>query len=134
MIRYTQGNLLEAPAEALVNTVNEVGVMGKGIALMFREAFPVNTRVYEETAKAGDVRVGRVLVTENHALVGPRWIINFPTKKHWRQPSKLEWVRDGLKGRCCVNTLCGWDGVARTSRDPPQEPHYGDEVEGSSQV
>ena len=97
MIRYTQGNLLEAPAEALVNTVNEVGVMGKGIALMFREAFPVNTRVYEEAAKAGNVRVGRMLVTENRALVGPRWIINFPTKKHWRQPSKLEWVRDGLK-------------------------------------
>jgi O-acetyl-ADP-ribose deacetylase (regulator of RNase III) len=97
MIRYTQGNLLEAPAEALVNTVNEVGVMGKGIALMFREAFPVNTRVYEEAAKAGNVRVGRLLVTENRALVGPRWIINFPTKKHWRQPSKLEWVRDGLR-------------------------------------
>lgn len=97
MIRYTQGNLLEAPAEALVNTVNEVGVMGKGIALMFRETFPANTRVYEEAAKAGQVRVGRMLVTENHALVGPKWIINFPTKKHWRQPSKLEWVRDGLQ-------------------------------------
>ncbi len=97
MIRYTQGNLLEAPAEALVNTVNEVGVMGKGIALMFRETFPVNTHAYEEAAKAGNVRVGRMLVTENHAVVGPRWIINFPTKKHWRQPSKLEWVRDGLR-------------------------------------
>ena len=97
MIRYMQGNLLEAPAEALVNTVNEVGVMGKGIALMFREAFPVNTRLYKEAAKAGNVRVGRLLVTENRALVGPRWIINFPTKKHWRQPSKLEWVRDGLR-------------------------------------
>lgn len=97
MIRYTQGNLLEAPAEALVNTVNEVGVMGKGIALMFREAFPANSRVYEEAAKTGNVRVGRMLVTENRALVGPRWIVNFPTKKHWRQPSKLEWVREGLR-------------------------------------
>jgi len=97
MIRYTQGNLLEAPAEALVNTVNEVGVMGKGIALMFREAFPVNTRIYTEAAKAGNVRVGRLLVTENRALVGPKWIINFPTKKHWREPSRLEWVRDGLR-------------------------------------
>ena len=97
MIRYTTGNLLEASADALVNTVNEVGVMGKGIALMFRDAFPVNTRAYEEAAKAGQVRVGRMLVTEGHDLIGPRWIINFPTKKHWRQPSRLEWVREGLK-------------------------------------
>lgn len=96
MIRYTQGNLLEAPAEALINTVNEVGVMGKGVALMFREAFPENTRAYEAACKAGEVHVGRMLVTRNQDLVGPRWIINFPTKKHWRHPSKLEWVRDGL--------------------------------------
>jgi len=97
MIHYTQGNLLAAPAEALVNTVNEVGVMGKGVALMFRDAFPASARAYEDAAKAGDVRVGHVLVTPNAALVGPRWIIHFPTKKHWRSPSKLEWIRAGLK-------------------------------------
>jgi len=97
MIRYTTGNLLDAEAEALVNTVNEVGVMGKGIALMFREAFPANTDAYEAACQHGEVRVGRMLVTENHALTGPRWIINFPTKKHWRHPSKLQWVRDGLE-------------------------------------
>jgi O-acetyl-ADP-ribose deacetylase (regulator of RNase III) len=97
MIRYTKGNLLEAPAEALVNTVNEVGVMGKGVALMFREAFPESASAYQEAAKRGDVHVGRVLITRNEALVGPRWIIHFPTKKHWRHPSRLEWVRDGLK-------------------------------------
>ena len=97
MIRYTRGNLLDAPAEALVNTVNEVGVMGKGIALMFREAFPENTHAYEEAARSKRIQVGRMFVTRNHALVGPRWIINFPTKKHWRNPSKLEWVREGLK-------------------------------------
>jgi O-acetyl-ADP-ribose deacetylase (regulator of RNase III) len=97
MIRYTQGNLLEAPVDALVNTVNEVGVMGKGIALMFREAFPDNTRTYETACRAGEVRVGRMLVTENRTLIGPRWIINFPTKRHWRNPSKLEWVREGLQ-------------------------------------
>ncbi|MGE3344318.1 MAG: macro domain-containing protein [Vicinamibacterales bacterium] len=102
MIRYTEGNLLDAPSEALVNTVNEVGVMGKGIALMFREAFPENTEAYQKAAAAGDVRVGKMLVTENHALVGPRWIINFPTKKHWRNPSKLEWVRDGLRDLAVV--------------------------------
>ncbi len=97
MIRYTQGNLLNADAEALVNTVNEVGVMGKGIALMFREAFPANTEAYERAVESKQVRVGRMFVSENRSLVGPRWIINFPTKKHWRNPSKLEWVHDGLK-------------------------------------
>lgn len=97
MIRYTKGNLLEAPAEALVNTVNEVGVMGKGMALMFREAFPESAAAYRQAAKRGEVRVGRVMVTRNDALVGPRWIIHFPTKKHWRHPSRLEWVREGLK-------------------------------------
>lgn len=97
MIRYTQGNLLAAPVEALVNTVNEVGVMGKGIALMFREAFPEAAREYEEAAKSGRVKVGQMFVTSNHGLIGPRWIINFPTKKHWRQPSKLDWVHEGLR-------------------------------------
>lgn len=97
MIRYTQGNLLEAPVEALINTVNEVGVMGKGIALMFREAFPENSRAYEEACRNGEVHVGRMFVTRTEELIGPRWIINFPTKKHWRHPSKMEWVRSGLK-------------------------------------
>ena len=97
MIRYTQGNLLDAPSDALVNTVNEDGVMGKGIALMFREAFPESARVYEQAAKRGEVRVGHVLVTQHKALFGPRWIIHFPTKRHWRYPSKLEWVRQGLQ-------------------------------------
>jgi O-acetyl-ADP-ribose deacetylase (regulator of RNase III) len=97
MIRYTQGNLLEAPAEALVNTVNEIGVMGKGIALMFREAFPENTRRYMEACKEKKVHVGTMFVVRERDLTGQRWIINFPTKKHWRQPSKMEWIRDGLK-------------------------------------
>jgi O-acetyl-ADP-ribose deacetylase (regulator of RNase III) len=97
MLTFTQGNLLEADTEALVNTVNTVGVMGKGIALMFKEAFPENFRAYEAACKAEDVRVGRMLVTERKELMGPRWIINFPTKKHWRHPSKLEWIVDGLE-------------------------------------
>jgi O-acetyl-ADP-ribose deacetylase (regulator of RNase III) len=96
MIRYTHGNLLETRADALVNTVNEVGVMGKGIALMFLEAFPQSARAYQDAAKRGEIHVGRVLVTENEALLGPRFIIHFPTKKHWRHPSKLVWVREGL--------------------------------------
>jgi O-acetyl-ADP-ribose deacetylase (regulator of RNase III) len=97
MIRYTQGNLLDAEVEAVVNTVNTVGVMGKGIALMFKEAFPENFKRYEAACKAKEVRVGRMFVTERHDLMGPRWIVNFPTKQHWRQPAKLEWVIEGLK-------------------------------------
>ncbi len=97
MIRYTRGNLLEAPTEALINTVNEIGVMGKGVALMFREAFPENTRQYMAACKAKEVQVGRMHVVRERDLTGERWVINFPTKKHWRHPSKLEWIRDGLK-------------------------------------
>lgn len=96
MMEFTQGNLLDASAEALVNTVNTVGVMGKGIALMFKEAFPANFRAYEDACKNHEVKIGRMFVTENRTLSGPRWIINFPTKKHWRQPSKLEWIQEGL--------------------------------------
>lgn len=96
MIRFTQGNLLEAPVEALVNTVNTVGVMGKGIALMFRERFTENFRLYSAACKSKQVRTGKMFVTEVNELDGPRWIINFPTKQHWKAPSKLEWVQDGL--------------------------------------
>jgi O-acetyl-ADP-ribose deacetylase (regulator of RNase III) len=112
MIRYAKGNLLDAPVEALVNTVNEVGVMGKGIALMFRDAFPENTRAYVAACKAKEVRVGRVLLVENHDLTGPRWIINFPTKRHWRHPSKMEWVRDGLDDLARVLAAKGIRSVA----------------------
>ena len=97
MIRYTQGNLLEASADALVNTVNEVGVMGKGIALMFRESFPENNRIYEAACKAHEVQISRMLVTRDRDLTGERWIIKKKKKKHWRNPSKLEWIRSGLK-------------------------------------
>lgn len=96
MIRFTQGNLLEAPAEALVNTVNTVGVMGKGIALMFRERFPENFRQYAAACKAGQVQIGTMFVTETRELDAPRWIVNFPTKQHWRAPSQLEWIVAGL--------------------------------------
>ena len=96
MMKFLQGNLLDAPVEALVNTVNTVGVMGKGIALMFKEAFPENFRVYEDACEHKEVKIGRMFVTESRTFSGPRWIINFPTKKHWRQPSKLEWITEGL--------------------------------------
>jgi O-acetyl-ADP-ribose deacetylase (regulator of RNase III) len=97
MISFRQGNLMDAPVDALVNTVNTVGVMGKGIALMFKEAFPENFRAYAQACERKEIKVGQMFVTENIALQGPRWIINFPTKKHWRQPAKLQWIVDGLK-------------------------------------
>ena len=97
MITFTQGNLLEARVEALVNTVNTVGVMGMGIALMFKERFAENFRRYAAACKAREVQTGKMFVTPVHELDGPRWIVNFPTKQHWRSPSRLEWVQEGLQ-------------------------------------
>ena len=97
MITDTQGNLLEADVDAVVNTVNTVGVMGKGIALMFKERFPANFKAYRAACKSGEVQVGQLFVTESGELDGPRWIINFPTKQHWRNPTQIEWVEDGLQ-------------------------------------
>jgi O-acetyl-ADP-ribose deacetylase (regulator of RNase III) len=97
MITFTQGNLLAARAEALVNTVNTVGVMGKGIALMFKERFDENFRRYAAACKAKEVQTGKMFVTPVHELDGPRWIVNFPTKQHWRAPSRMEWVVEGLQ-------------------------------------
>lgn len=96
MVGFEQGNLLEADAEALVNTVNTVGVMGKGIALMFKERFPENFQAYAAACKAGEVRLGEMFVTENDELLRPRWIINFPTKDHWRSNTRLEWIEQGM--------------------------------------
>jgi len=95
MLDYIKGNLLESRSDALVNTVNEVGVMGKGIALMFKERFPESSKAYSDACKDGLVKVGKVYATPSQQLF-PKWIIHFPTKKHWRNPSKIEWIRDGL--------------------------------------
>lgn len=97
MINFTKGNLLEAGTEALVNTVNTTGVMGKGIALMFKERFPENFRLYAAECKAKRIQVGKMFVTTVHELGGRRVIINFPTKEHWRAPSRMAWIVAGLK-------------------------------------
>lgn len=97
MIELTKGNLLEAPAEALVNTVNTAGIMGKGIALQFKQAYPQMFRAYERACKAGEVKLGKVQVFDLGGLVGgPRWIINFPTKGHWRAGSRMGDIEAGL--------------------------------------
>ena len=98
MIELTKGNLLEAPAEALVNTVNTAGIMGKGIALQFKQAYPQMFRAYERGCQAGEVKLGKVQVFDLGGLVGgPRWIINFPTKGHWRAGSRMADIETGLQ-------------------------------------
>ena len=94
MIETGKGNLLKADVEALVNTVNTKGVMGKGLALQFKRAFPDAFRDYDRACRAGEVEVGRMHVVER--LTSPRYIINFPTKKHWRGKSKLDYIEAGL--------------------------------------
>lgn len=96
MIETTQGNLLEADAEALVNTVNCVGVMGKGIALQFKQAFPENFSLYARVCKEGGMLPGKMLVFETGDMVNPKYIINFPTKRHWKGKSKIEDIDAGL--------------------------------------
>lgn len=97
MIEPAQGNLLSAHTEALVNTVNTEGIMGKGIALQFRQAFPEMFRAYEKACADGEVRLGEVHVFDLGGLAGgPRWILNFPTKGHWRARSQLRDIEAGL--------------------------------------
>jgi O-acetyl-ADP-ribose deacetylase (regulator of RNase III) len=96
MIQIKRGNLLEAEIEALVNTVNTVGVMGKGIALQFKKAYPENYKAYARACKLGEVTLGKMFVYERGQLVGPKYIINFPTKKHWRGKARLEDIGQGL--------------------------------------
>jgi|26BtaG_2_1085354.scaffolds.fasta_scaffold00009_6 O-acetyl-ADP-ribose deacetylase (regulator of RNase III) len=95
MITYTTGDLFEAQTEAIVNTVNTVGVMGKGIALQFKNRFPENYQIYKNACDQNLLKIGELLVTENNSLFF-KYIINFPTKKHWRNPSKYDYVEKGL--------------------------------------
>lgn len=97
MIVLKTGNLIEADAEALVNTVNCDGFMGKGIALQFKQAYPENFKVYEKACRAGEVEPGRMLVVPTESLMNPKYIINFPTKRHWRENSKIEYIASGLR-------------------------------------
>ncbi len=96
VLRTVRGNLLECDAEALVNTVNTVGVMGKGVALQFKKKFPENFTAYLRACKTGQLTVGRVHVFATDTLHNPRYVINFPTKRNWRGRSHLEDIRSGL--------------------------------------
>lgn len=96
MIELTSGDLLKADVEALVNTVNCAGVMGRGLAAQFKRAFPANFAAYEQACKRGEVQPGRMLIVETTADRPPRWIVNFPTKRHWRDRSRIEDIESGL--------------------------------------
>jgi O-acetyl-ADP-ribose deacetylase (regulator of RNase III) len=111
MIEFRVGNLLEDDAEALVNAVNCVGVVGKGLDLQFRQAYPENYQAYHRACEAGEVRPGNMLVSGTGS-VRPRWIINFPTKRDWRSPSNIDDIADGLDGLVATILRLGIRSVA----------------------
>jgi O-acetyl-ADP-ribose deacetylase (regulator of RNase III) len=96
VIKYKHTNLLDSQAEALVNTVNLVGIMGKGIALQFKEMFPLNFKLYQKACKEGVTEIGKVFVTETMLITGPKYVINFPTKTDWRAYTRIEYIEHGL--------------------------------------
>lgn len=97
MIRKGHGNLLNTDAEALVNTVNTVGVMGRGIALQFKKAFPENYKAYRRVCERGELEPGKMFTFDLNRFHNPKYVINFPTKKHWRGKSRIEFIESGLQ-------------------------------------
>ena len=97
MIDYRAGDIFEADVEALVNAVNCVGVMGRGLALQFKNRFPENYLAYEQACRHGEVQPGQMFVFETGTLANPKFIFNFPTKRHWRDKSRIEDINSGLK-------------------------------------
>lgn len=130
-VREVTGNLLKADAEALVNTVNTVGVMGKGIALQFKKAYPDNFVAYESAARAGEIELGRMFVYSTGKLTeNPKYIINFPTKGHWRSKARTSYIAAGLAdlvrevARLGIKTIaipplgCGLGGLEWSDVEP----------------
>jgi O-acetyl-ADP-ribose deacetylase (regulator of RNase III) len=114
MIKETTRNLFEAKAEALINAVNCVGVMGKGIALQFKQKFPADYfKAYKLACQNGELATGSVQVYElKNAQTNPRYIINFPTKRHWRQTSRIADIESGLQSLVKTVELYGIKSVA----------------------
>src|SRR5258708_11419248 len=97
MIKNKTGDILEESSEALVNTVNCVGLMGRGISLQFKKAWPDNFKAYAAACRRHELQPGRMFVFETQRLTNPRYIINFPTKRHWRGKARLEDIEAGLE-------------------------------------
>ncbi len=97
MLEFSEENILDTNVEALVNTVNCVGIMGKGLALQFKQVFPDNFKAYKKACHLGKVRPGRIFVFEMGLFGNPKYILNFPTKNHWKENSYLEDIRLGLR-------------------------------------
>ena len=111
MIEFKTGNILHERVDALVNTVNCVGFMGRGLSLQFKKAFPENYRAYAAACRRQDVEPGRMFVVENTTIDGPRYIVNFPTKRHWRAKSRMDDIESGLEAlarevrRCDIRSI-----------------------------
>lgn len=108
MLRYVDSPLFESPARVLVNAVNTVGVMGKGVALEFKTRYPEMYRLYRDHCNAGRFQVGQLWL---YRTLG-RWVLNFPTKVHWRSPSKTEYIRTGLEKFVATYQDRGIDSIA----------------------
>lgn len=121
MMEYTIGNLLDADTVALVNTVNTVGVMGKGVALQFKERYPQNFKLYAEACKKGEVQIGKMFVTKDGSLEGQKIIINFPTKTEFYRKSQYRFIEEGLRDLVKVIDQCQIESVAL----PPLGCGYG---------
>jgi len=110
MLSYVSGNLFEAPVQTLVNTVNTVGVMGKGIALTFRQIYPEMFEVYRDICEQGKLDIGTLYLYRDPDV--NKLVLNFPTKKHWRNPSKLEYIEAGLRGFVRMYEQAGIHSIA----------------------
>ena len=112
MIRFTRGDLLNSDAEAIVNTVNCVGIMGRGIALQFKKMYPENFKAYATACALNEVTPGKMFIFETKEMTNPKYIINFPTKRHWRGNSKIEDVESGLAALKADVTRLGIKSIA----------------------
>ena len=108
MILYVEGDLFQSPAQVLVNTVNTVGVMGKGVALDFKKLFPDMYKQYRLLCEQGKFATGMLWLYKSPN----KWVLNFPTKKHWRNPSKIEYVEAGLKKFVQIYARMGIHSIA----------------------
>ena len=111
-LKFKTGDTLSEDVEAVVNSANCVGVMGRGIALQFKNAYPANFKAYAAACRRHQVEPGRMFVQETHQLASPRLIINFPTKRHWKSKSRLEDIQAGLENLASTIDRLGIRSIA----------------------